>query len=375
MTSPRKPTTTPRRGAQPKRAAAPAAAKSVTKKSAAASTKTAKAALVSPRLASRFRAWVRHHRTMAIGPRLASRFRAWVRHHRTMAIDSIRRLLRYPIGSLLTMLAIAIALVLPAALWLTLSSARLLDAELDESATLTVYLQSRVDTAQAERVEQAVAAEPAVQGTRLITAEQGMADFQQALGLADALDGLDDNPLPASILVTPGSVAPEAMQALSQRLGELSGVDEVRVDLAWVERLRHLADLGKRVTLALGVLFGLGVLLVVGNTIRLAVESRRREIEVVMLIGATHAFVRRPFLYSGTWYGFGGGLLALGLLTLGGRWLALPVQALAASYGAGFSLPALGIAGSTILLSCSTMLGWLGAWVAVTRHLASIKPR
>jgi|GEM_PF-1818 cell division transport system permease protein len=375
MTSPRKPTTTPRRGAQPKRAPAPAAAKSVTKKSAAASTKTAKAALVSPRLASRFRAWVRHHRTMAIGPRLASRFRAWVRHHRTMAIDSIRRLLRYPIGSLLTMLAIAIALVLPAALWLTLSSARLLDAELDESATLTVYLQSRVDTAQAERVEQAVAAEPAVQGTRLITAEQGMADFQQALGLADALDGLDDNPLPASIVVTPGSVAPEAMQALSQRLGELSGVDEVRVDLAWVERLRHLADLGKRVTLALGVLFGLGVLLVVGNTIRLAVESRRREIEVVMLIGATHAFVRRPFLYSGTWYGFGGGLLALGLLTLGGRWLALPVQALAASYGAGFSLPALGIAGSTILLSCSTMLGWLGAWVAVTRHLASIKPR
>ena len=355
MTSPRKPTTTPRRGAQPKRAPAPAAAKSVTKKSAAASTKTAKAALVSPRL--------------------ASRFRAWVRHHRTMAIDSIRRLLRYPIGSLLTMLAIAIALVLPAALWLTLSSARLLDAELDESATLTVYLQSRVDTAQAERVEQAVAAEPAVQGTRLITAEQGMADFQQALGLADALDGLDDNPLPASIVVTPESVAPEAMQALSQRLGELSGVDEVRVDLAWVERLRHLADLGKRVTLALGVLFGLGVLLVVGNTIRLAVESRRREIEVVMLIGATHAFVRRPFLYSGTWYGFGGGLLALGLLTLGGRWLALPVQALAASYGAGFSLPALGIAGSTILLSCSTMLGWLGAWVAVTRHLASIKPR
>lgn len=202
-----------------------------------------------------------------------------------------------------------------------------------------------------------------------------MADFQQALGLSDALDGLDDNPLPASIVVTPTSVAPEAMQALSQRLGALSGVDEVRLDLAWIERLRHLAELGQRVTLALGALFGLGVLLVVGNTIRLAVESRRREIEVVMLIGATHAFVRRPFLYSGAWYGLGGGLLALGLLTLGGRWLALPVQALAASYGAGFSLPALGIAGSTILLSCSTILGWLGAWVAVTRHLASIKAR
>lgn len=351
MTSPRKPATTPRRTAQPKRAATSSPAN----KPAASPTRTAKPTLSSSRL--------------------ASRFQAWVRHHKAMAVDSIRRLLRYPIGSLLTMLAIAIALVLPAALWLTLSSARLLDAELDDSATLTVYLQTRVNTAQAGRVEQAVAAEPAVQGTQLITAKQGMADFQQALGLADALYGLEDNPLPASIVVTPESAAPKAMQALSQRLGELSGVDEVRVDLAWIERLRHLAELGQRVTLALGVLFGLGVLLVVGNTIRLAVESRRREIEVVMLIGATHAFVRRPFLYSGAWYGLGGGLLALGLLTLGGRWLALPVQALAASYGAGFTLPALGIAGSTILLSCSTILGWLGAWVAVTRHLASIKAR
>ncbi len=345
MTTPRKPATTPRRGARPTRRAAPAAVAAKAPKPALSSTQ-----------------W-------------DSRFRAWGRHHKAMAIDSVRRLLRYPVGSLLTMLAIAIALVLPAALWLTLSSARLLDAELDDSATLTVYLQSRIDTAQAGRVEQAVAAEPTVQATRLITATQGMADFQQALGLEEALDGLEDNPLPASIVVTPASVAPEAMQALSERLEALSGVDEVRVDLAWVERLRHLAELGQRVTLALGVLFGLGVLLVVGNTIRLAVESRRREIEVVMLIGATHAFVRRPFLYSGGWYGLGGGLLALGLLTLGGRWLALPVQALAASYGAGFSLPALGIGGSTILLSCSTLLGWLGAWVAVTRHLASIKPR
>ncbi|GAB2715316.1 permease-like cell division protein FtsX [Halomonas garicola] len=311
----------------------------------------------------------------AAGPGASSRFRAWGRHHRAMALDSSRRLVRHPVGSLLTMLAIAIALVLPAALWLTLSGARLLDAEVDDGATLTVYLEPRVAAEEAGRVEQAVTADTAVQQTRLISAEQGMADFQQSLGLDDALDGLEDNPLPASIVVTPKDASPEAMEALAARLGEVSGVDEVRLDLAWVERLRHLAELGRRITLALGMLFSLGVLLVVGNTIRLAVESRRREIEVVTLIGATHAFVRRPFLYSGAWYGLGGGVLALGLLTLGGHWLALPVQALAASYGATFTLPALGVAGSTILLSCSTILGWLGAWVAVSRHLASIGPR
>ncbi|WP_447554177.1 permease-like cell division protein FtsX [Vreelandella sp. EE22] len=314
-------------------------------------------------------------RSRATGPSLGSRARAWGRHHRAMLGDSLYRLVRHPLGNVLTMLAIAIALVLPAALWLTLDSARLLDAELDESATLTVYLQTEVDPAQAERIDEAVSAEDGVMQTRLISAEEGMAAFQRSLGLEDALMGLDDNPLPASIVIHPQSVEPVAMEQLAGRLEALAGVDEVRVDLAWVERLRHLADLGRRVALALGVLFGFGVLLVVGNTIRLSVESRRREIEVVMLIGATHAFVRRPFLYSGAWYGFGGGLLALLLLALGNHWLSMPVAALAASYGASFSLPQLDMTGSTILLSCSTLLGWLGAWLAVSRHLSSIRPR
>lgn len=311
----------------------------------------------------------------AAGPGFGSRARAWGRHHRAMLVDSLQRLVRHPLGSLLTMLAIAIALVLPAALWLTLDSARLLDAELDESATLTVYLEPAVDQAQAERIEEAVGAEAGVGETRLISAEEGMATFQRSLGLDDTLMGLEENPLPASIVIHPQSVDPAAMEALAGQLEGLAGVDEVRLDLAWVERLRHLANLGRRVALALGVLFGFGVLLVVGNTIRLAVESRRREIEVVMLIGATHAFVRRPFLYSGAWYGFGGGGLALLLLGLGNHWLSLPVAALAASYGADFSLPQLDVTGSTILLACSTLLGWLGAWLAVSRHLASIRPR
>ena len=307
--------------------------------------------------------------------RFSSRLRAWGRHHRAMALDSLFRLVRYPLGNLLTMLAIAIALVLPAALWLTLDSAKLLDAELDESASLTVYLDIGIDAAQAARIEEAVSADGGVAQTRMISPEQGMADFQQSLGIDDTLAGLDDNPLPTSIVISPQDVEPAAMAELAERLEGVTGIDEVRVDLAWVERLRHLAALGRRVALALGVLFGFGVLLVVGNTIRLAVESRRREIEVVMLIGATHAFVRRPFLYSGAWYGAGGGLLALGLLALGNHWLSLPVAALAASYGASFTLPQLDVTGSTILLSCSILLGWLGAWLAVTRHLSSIRPR
>jgi cell division transport system permease protein len=292
-----------------------------------------------------------------------------------MSLDSARRLVRHPVASLLTMLAIAIALVLPAALWLTLDGARLLDAELEQSATLTVYLENATSETEAGRIEEALAAHDQVAQTRLITAAKGMAEFQQALGLSDALGRLQDNPLPASVVVRPLDPSPEVVRALAGDLEAIAGVEEVRLDLAWIERLRYLAELGRRVTLALVVLFGLGVLLVVGNTIRLSVESRRQEIEVVTLIGATHAFVRRPFLYSGAWYGLGGGLLAWGLLTLGSGWLSAPVSALAASYGASFSLPRLGLHGSAILVGCSILLGWLGAWIAVTRHLAEIRPR
>lgn len=306
---------------------------------------------------------------------VGSRARAWARHHRAMCLDSAWRLIRYPVGSLLTMLAIAIALVLPAALWLTLDSARLLDAELEESATLTVYLAAGVDEAQAMRVNQALQAHDEVAATRLITAAEGMAEFQQALGLTDALSRLDSNPLPASVVVSPRDTTPEAVRLLGDELEAISGVADVRLDLAWLERLRRLAELGQRLSLALGVLFGLGVLLIVGNTVRLAVESRRQEIEVVTLIGATHAFVRRPFLYSGAWYGLGGGLLAWGLLTLGGGWLSAPVSALAESYGAHFALPRLDALGSAGLLFSSTILGLLGAWIAVGRHLADIRAR
>lgn len=308
-------------------------------------------------------------------PRLGSQVRAWARHHRAMALDSGRRLLRYPLGSLLTMLAIGIALILPSALWLALDSARLLGDELDETASLTVYLTTMLNEDEATQVADTLRTHPGVAEGRLVTAAQGMREFQQRLGLEDALARLSDNPLPASVVITPRDTSPSAVHELGEQFEAMAKVDEVRLDLAWLERLRRLAELGQRLALALGGLFGFGVLLVVGNTIRLAVESRRQEIEVITLIGATHAFVRRPFLYSGAWYGLGGGLLAWGLLSLGGQWLAAPIQALAQSYGAHFAMPTLGLGGSAMLLVSSTLLGWLGSWMAVSRHLKKIRPR
>jgi len=308
-------------------------------------------------------------------PGIDSRARAWLRHHRAVGLDSARRLLRHPLSSLLTMLAIGIALVLPAGLWLTLSGADDVGRRLQDSATLTVYLSPAVSESRSMTIADTLRRHPDVASARLITAAEGAAEFQQALGLEDALAELDDNPLPASVVISPVDTAPAAVRDLGDQLEAVDGVDEVRVDLAWLERLRRLAAFGRRLTLALGGLFGLGALLVVGNTIRLSVESRRREIEVVTLIGATHAFVRRPFLYSGAWYGLGGGVVAWLLLALGGRWLAAPLHELAESYGAHFGMPTLGWQGSAMLLLSSTLVGWLGGWIAVHRHLADARPR
>ncbi|MGJ8514928.1 permease-like cell division protein FtsX [Carnimonas bestiolae] len=306
---------------------------------------------------------------------LDARYESWLRHHRQVAVDSAERLIRHPVASILTMLAIAIALVLPAMLWLGLGSVRALDYDLDSSARVTVYMESGASSQQVSNLADKIRDEQSVGSVKVITADEGLHEFQQALGVNDATSLLDTNPLPATLLVTPKEREPGAVQSLSQQLGEMDGVDEARVDLEWLERLHEIGVLGQRVTLGLAVLFGLGVLLVVGNTIRLAVENRRKEIEVVTLIGATHAFVRRPFLYSGAWYGLGGGVLAVALLTLGRGWLSSPISSLAQSYGSDYTMPSLGVGGSLLLLICSILLGLLGAWIAVGRHLADIRAR
>ncbi len=207
-----------------------------------------------------------------------SRTRAWRRHHGQMAVDSLHRLRQRPLATLMTMLAIAIAMVLPASLWLALGSAQLLDSNLDDSARMTLYLDPALSESQAMDITDRVRGESDIASTELITAAAGLESFQQRLGMSDALAMMDDNPLPATILVQPRSRDPDAAQALAERLGQLEGVSDARLDMAWLERLRQLSELGRRVVMAFGVLFALGVLLVVGNTIRLAVESRRQEI-------------------------------------------------------------------------------------------------
>ncbi len=209
----------------------------------------------------------------------------------------------------------------------------------------------------------------------LITAEAALQEFQQESGFGNILEGLDENPLPSVLVVTPVSQQLEEIQVLLSALQSYSGVETVLFDLAWLQRLSGILSLAQRLTMMLGGLLGIGVALVVGNTIRLAIENRRAEIVVVKLVGGTDAYVARPFLYTGLWYGVGGGLIASVLVWIAQFMLAGPVARLSGLYEGEFELIGLGISGFFLVLAGSALLGWFGAWLSVLRHLRAIEPR
>lgn len=308
------------------------------------------------------------------------RLSSWKRHHRQMAIDSFRRMLKSPVASLMTWLVIAIALALPTGLYLFLNNAQLVSSNWDGAAQMSVYLKASVNDERGRDLTQELKLRQDVADAHFISQAQALEEFRTFSGFGDALKYLDDNPLPAVIVVRPaaaslGTSAVALQEHLMNQLKAMSDVDEVQLDLAWVKRLYSIMALGERAVTALALLLGVAVLLVVGNTIRLAIESRRQEIVVVKLVGGTNAFVRRPFLYTGIWYGLGGGVLAWLLINLALIWLAGPVHALASAYASDFELLGLGFTDSVLLLLCSTLLGWLGAWLAVGRHLGAIEPQ
>ena len=202
-----------------------------------------------------------------------------------------------------------------------------------------------------------------------------MVEFQEQSGLGEALRELPDNPLPGSILVTPEIIDKEALAALLDELKSMPKVEQAQLDLLWIERLAAILKMGENFIFALSVLLIAALLLVVGNTIRLHIENRRIEIEVIKLVGGTDGYVRRPFLYMGVMYGFAGGILAWLLLAFGLEWLNESVVSLAKLYGSEFSLSGIPLEDGFSLLFGAVLLGYIGAWLAVARHLRELAPR
>jgi cell division transport system permease protein len=298
-------------------------------------------------------------------------------HHQQVAVDSLRRLVIRPATSLMTILVIAIALALPAGLYIGLNNIDAVSDGWEGAARISLFLKPNVSASQAETLRRNIAERDGVLVAEYISPDAGLAEFRVSSGFGDVLDQLDANPLPGLIVVTPreANVSATAVTALQVELGQLPQVDHAKLDMEWLQRLNRIAELGRRLTLALAAMLGMGVLLIIGNTIKLAIEGRRDEILVVKLVGGTNAFVRRPFLYTGLWYGFGGGLMAWLLVQGGLWWLRGPIEKLSVSYQSDFHLLGLGFLETIVLWLFAAALGLLGAWLVVGRELRAIEPR
>ena len=215
-----------------------------------------------------------------------------------------------------------------------------------------------------------------VEAVTLIAADDALVEFREQSGFGDALDYLTHNPLPHTLVVRPGSANTEvSMGLLNEELGNLPEADFVQVDTEWVQRFHAILNILERAIMMGAGLLGVAIIVIIGNTIRLDIQNRREEIEVTKLIGASNAFVRRPFLYIGLWYGLGGGLLALALVGYGMFALSEPVSRLSGLYESSFDVLALDIRESLIIVGSGVILGLLGSWIAAARHMRRIEPR
>lgn len=301
----------------------------------------------------------------------------WMLRHVQTALGTLGRLAQHWTATTLMVLVIGIALALPACLYVLLDNARLASGGWNRAVEISIYFKSGTALTDVERTADLIRRRSDVNQVRLISATMALEEFRRQSGVGAALEALGENPLPHALIVRPAAEATDgpALQELASQLGRLPGIELVRLDAQWVERFNAILATISRGLTFLAVLLAIGVWVIVGNAIRADILLRRDEIEVTKLVGGSDAFVRRPFLYAGTFYGLAGGLLALiitwtAVATLGG-----PVRRLATLYGSSFELQGLDWSESLKLLGIAVALGWLGSYFSATRHILRIEPR
>lgn len=304
-------------------------------------------------------------------PRVLERPGIWFNQHLQTVIETLGRLRTNPLPSTMTVAVIGISLALPASLYVLSENLRAMAGGWNQTAAISLFLDLKIDDQKAAALADQLRNWEEIARIQLITRDQALAEFRDLGGFEDALDKITKNPLPTVLAVYPVAehASPERLEILQERLLDLPEADFARMDTLWLQRLQAILDLVQVIALLLGGLLGIGVLLIVGNTIRLEILNRRIEIEIMELVGATAAFIRRPFLYTGAWYGLLGGLSAWLLVTLAILVLQGYVSRLASLYHSEFRLSGLGFGDTLNMLGASILLSFVGSWVAVDRHL------
>ncbi len=294
----------------------------------------------------------------------------WFDHHLYSFLASLGRVLRKPWSTVLTVGVMAVALALPLGLWLVLQNVDRFAGDVEQSRQINLFLKPDIGLERARTLTEQLRGRGDVADVVWKTPEQGLSELRQRSGLGEAIAAVEGNPLPSLLVVTPKgdeTLLAESLQALPE-------TDLVQRDALWRQRLDGWLRFGNRVAWVLAALLGLGALLVVGNTVRLDIQSRSEEIGVLQLLGATDGFIRRPFLYLGAWYGLAAGALALALLAATDFALRMPLATLAQSYGSQFALSGFDLRQAAIVLLAATLLGWLGAGLVAHHFLRQTRP-
>jgi len=297
-----------------------------------------------------------------------------VKLHRRIAKCSARRLLQTPASSLVTLFVVAVALLLPALLFGLSGNLASLLAGFQDSAQVTLYLHDDVAEADGQIVSDNLLTRSDIDGAYYVSSSQALDEFSAASGLEDLLQEMTSNPLPGAIVLTPADVSPAAVDELARQLQELPQVDVAQVDSLWLQRLAAISNLVSAIGSVLAVIVILGLFFVVGNTIKLAIENRKAEIRVIKLVGGSDMYAARPFLYTGLFYGLGGGILAtllqgIVLITFNSN-----LEVLLQLYESDFQLRGFGFMNALLIVVAGAAIGWGAALMASLRHIRAINP-
>lgn len=297
-------------------------------------------------------------------------------NHKKALLHTLHEQKRKPFAAFFTCSVIGIAILLPTLLAVLLINVHSAKLDWDSSAQLTVMLNDKVSALQGTQIAKELTKLSEVEESLFIDKAQALEEFKAVFQLGNTLDHLSGNPLPHSIVVSLSDAASsfEKAQQLKESLSQKPEIELVQLDLMWVQRLNAISDFLTMSTWILALMLSIAVVLVLGNTVRLAIESRKDEIAVLKLVGGTDAFVCRPFLYMGIFYGLGGGILAIVFSYVVLAILTQPVELLTTSYQSDFSLSGLNFESTLFILTIGTFLGWIGARLSVKRHISEIEP-
>lgn len=313
----------------------------------------------------------------AVAPvRSSGAFSIWMTRHASSSLGSLGRLVRQPFSSLMIVLVIGVTLSIPAAINVIVKNAQSVSASWDNALDFSVFLKQDVTIDEAQGLASLIAQRADIETVHLITADEAMATFKQQSGFGDALNQLSDNPLPHTLSVRPGPGNTSAsLILLQEEVSNLPETEMVQVDTGWVQRFHAILDIVRQAIAIGSALLGIAIVVIIGNTIRLDIENRREEIEVTKLIGASNAFVRRPFLWTGFWYGLLGGVVALLVVQYGLYLLQGPISRLAGLYQGNIDVASLDAAESAALIGVAVVLGLFASWLTAARHMRRIEPR